>query len=609
MSLVRPRWRPNVLPGACAIAECEGELDTGEGLVLAAASVPWLSLAAGRQRLLLCGSHAMATAPVGGFLQRVEHVRANPPANAMTGDLMTFNDYQVEGSLFMLQRWGALLSDDKGLGKTAQFLMALPDEDDQGGKAPVILVCPSAVKGGWADEIETWRPDYSYQILKGRSSWLAPQPGIIHILNYEILPPRLRRCRCGHEEERHPLAPEDLWGTPKDHPAFSCVDCKACHKFRYRPTAPAEIKARLGILDGTILGGDEVQKVKGPGSEQTKRWREVASACSRAWGLSASPLMNTHNDLFEIYTSLGMADAAWGTRKQFQELFRECKGGGAPSGMAQVELKERRGWCELGRTSEEVGIELPEIRYTEQRVTLTSKDIAAVEELLADAIAIRRTWALVKAGELVDPREGPEANAAWESRHDIFRASTYVESDLIEALNAAIKLGPGSKIGPEMATMRKILATAKMAVVKAYIEECEEADEPCFVFSAHRAPAAVFGGRKGWGKVMGGMTPEAKDRAIRAFQRGELKGLAGTIRAVGVGLNLQTRCRLVGCVDWDWTPEMNDQCIKRVYRRGQKRMVVVTSFVANHPVDRHVARILQVKERLIKACAISGVKA
>lgn len=605
MTAVRPFWRPNALPGYCVAPGCGLELDTADGLVVRADEIPWVDGLGDRRRHLLCGSHALATAPMGRLEERIERIRQKPPINPITDEPMLVSDYQLTGARFLAMRWGALLSDDKGLGKTAQFLLALPDEGDLGGLAPVIMVCPSAVKGNWADEVELWRPDYSYVILQGRNSWVPPEPGVIHIVNYEVLPQREPRCRCGHTEDRHPLDPGDVLDAPADHVAFTCLDCK-CQKFRYRPPSMEEIRTRLGIRPETILGGDEVHRVKGPSSEQTKRWREVAAVCSRAWGLSASPMMNHPNELFEVYNSLGVAEAAWGNKKHFQELFKDFKKRGmAPSGLAQEEIRERRSWVELGRTAEDVGLEMPPLRFEVRKVVLTSKDVARVEELLAQAMATQRAWNLVKAGDLADPEEGEDASHEFDRRRSLLLGTTYIEAELIEAIRDAIEMGPQSKIGPEMSQIRKVLATAKLAVVRDYVIECEEADEPCVIFSAHREPARVFGNRKGWGEITGRRTRDQKDKDIRRFQRGELRGLGCTIRAAGVGLNLQ-RARLAGFVDWDWTPELNDQAAKRIHRRGQNRACLITSFVADHPVDRHVSTILNIKKRLIEACSIQG---
>ncbi len=65
-------------------------------------------------------------------------------------------------------------------------------------------------------------------------------------------------------------------------------------------------------------------------------------------------------------------------------------------------------------------------------------------------------------------------------------------------------------------------------------------------------------------------------------------------------------CALVAFVDLDWTPEKNDQAAKRIHRRGQTLACLITSYVADHPVDRHVAKIIGVKRRLIEAITITG---
>jgi len=72
--------------------------------------------------------------------------------------LQFLREYQLNG----------ILADDMGLGKTIQTLAHLLIEKQQGRMTkPVLIVAPTSVIFNWANEIEKFTPDLSYQILHG----------------------------------------------------------------------------------------------------------------------------------------------------------------------------------------------------------------------------------------------------------------------------------------------------------------------------------------------------------------------------------------------------------------------------------------------------------
>jgi len=541
-------------------------------------------------------------------------MRALPPTFADGAELIP-SAYQRDGAMFLAERWAALISDDKGLGKTGIALLALPED------AGAIVVCPASVKTGWRDEAKLWRPDLTVLKLDGRDSWPekgGPDPGELYILNYDILPARIKQCRCSHLEEEHPngdalLAGVEAGTVPRDHTAGACLHdgCK-CIRYRYTSRARGDLIRELRIKPGTILIADEVHHTKRGKSEKTKRFRELRLACDRAWGLSASPLENDETELQGVYESLGLFVAAFGTPKRFRTLFKESRDHKrAPTGPTRREIRERRSWVELGRTAEQVGLELPPLRFEERRVELRPTDLAEVERLMAEAIASKRVWEQVKAGELEDPGESTEAADRFEAARSLAMAVAFTDDDVIEAIKRVIELGPRAKFGPEMSRLRKAIAAFKMpAVIGSFVEEVEHARTPGIFFSAHRVPVETVGARDGWGEISGRRSPRQRERTLAAFKAGDLLGIAGTIRACGEGLNLHRcgsrPCALVAFADLDWTPEKNNQAAKRVHRRGQTASCLVTSFVANHPIDKHVAKIINIKQRLIAAVTITG---
>jgi len=564
------------------------------------------TLGDGPPLVLFCVACALATAPRSSAGERFDALRADPPAG------MEPSIYQREGAVFLAERWAALLSDDKGLGKTAQALIAIPDN------VPVIVVCPASVKPGWEDEVLVWRDELHARAISGRKTFIdsgGPLPGEVYILNYDILPARIIRCRCNHGKDRHPsgelIEMVERGEAPAEHVANTCLDCK-CRRYVYSPPTRLELIDYLGIKPGTILIADEVHHTKRSSSEKTKRFRELSRAVDRTWGLSASPLENTEAELRATYQSIGIFDGSFGTDRIFRDLFkssREKKE--APSGEARDEIRLRRSRVELGRTAEQVGLQLPPLRFAERRVVLTPAALAEVEALMVEAMATKRAWDQVKAGKLADPGESPGDLVRFEREREMLKAVAYADQDIIEAIKEVIALGPRAKVGAEMSKLRKALAIAKLpSVVGSFVEEVEAAATPGVMFCAHRIPVETVSARDGWGEISGRRSPAQRKRTLSAWKAGDLVGLAATIRAAGEGLNLhragEKDVTLAAFVDLDWTPEKNNQAAKRIHRRGQRSACLVTHYVADHAIDRHVAGIIDIKQRLIEAVSIQG---
>jgi hypothetical protein len=88
----------------------------------------------------------------------------------------------------------------------------------------------------------------------------------------------------------------------------------------------------------------------------------------------------------------------------------------------------------------------------------------------------------------------------------------------------------------KMSAVREALSRAKIPALLELVESYEEAEEPLVVFSDHLAPVEEVGNRDGWAAITGDTPPAQRAGIVQAFQAGDLKGLALTIAAGGLGL-------------------------------------------------------------------------
>jgi hypothetical protein len=318
---------------------------------------------------------------------------------------------------------------------------------------------------------------------------------------------------------------------------------------------------------GLVLVGDEIHACKNSKALRTKAWRSLAVAAQKAggrvWGLSGTPLLNRGPELWAVLQSLGLVSECFGTWDKFVTMMGGYKGKygyvwpRTPPNPAAVGAVLKP--VMLRRLRTEVLPDLPTKTYNTVQVDLSKKTAKLCDE----------AWQLVNhAGK---ERSGPDE---------------------------------GLSIG-EVSEARAALALAKIDTLLSMVEEFEETEEPIVVFSAHRAPIDELAKREGW-KVITGDTPNAERSAIEAsFQRGELKGVAGTVRAAGVAITL-TRAHQLIFVDRDWTPALNEQAEDRVCRIGQDRGVIVTDLVADHALDYRLYEVLSRKRALIQTTVEQG---
>ncbi len=325
--------------------------------------------------------------------------------------------------------------------------------------------------------------------------------------------------------------------------------------------------------DGLVLIADEAHKVKNSKAAMTKKLRAltrlVRKRGGRTWMLTATPLLNRPPDLWALLTAAGVEKSVYGSFPKFaeamggyQEMIRARGGrriyvwqwGGTP----RAEVAERLAPVMLRRLKAEVLADLPAKRVEELSVNGLDRQTRA----LADA-----AWAIVE--------------DSWD-------------------LEALAKSGDRLPSFDEMSAARAALAAAKIPALEALADEAEEAEEPLVVFSAHRAPVKALAEREGWALITGETPPEKRSEIEDRFQRGELRGVAATIKAGGVAITLTAARRAIFC-DLDWTPSLNQQAEDRIYRIGQSRGVLITRLVAEHPLDEHVLSLLDAKQRILDA--------
>lgn len=317
---------------------------------------------------------------------------------------------------------------------------------------------------------------------------------------------------------------------------------------------------------GVVIVADEAHALKNGKAQRTERFRKMADgvrkASGRVWLMTGTPLLNRPPELWAVLRAAGLEREAFGSWKEFLRLFsaRPGRWGGYEWGSPRPEVAERLRAVSLMRRRLEVLPDLPTKLHRSVEVEIDRETRRQCDEVLEALRAVGVDLTRVDA--------------------DLERAQTAIPFD-------------------QWSRVRAALAAAKTPAILEQVEQYEDAGEPILVFSAHRAPVDALGCREGWATITGDAAPAARTAIVERFQAGELRGIAATIKAAGVGLTL-TRANQVLFVDLEPTPALNAQAEDRVCRIGQTRGVIVTRLIAAHKLDERITELLAIKQALIE---------
>ncbi len=294
---------------------------------------------------------------------------------------------------------------------------------------------------------------------------------------------------------------------------------------------------------------DEIQDLR---HNNTEKYGGASSLCNhteRALGLSATPIYNYGNEIFNIGNLI--SPGCLGTHYEFTREW--CPNGKVVTDPHALGTYLREKHIMLRRTREEVGRELPEINKLIYTVGYDEEEVKHQEER-AVRMAIRTT------------------------------AGSFMERGM-----AARELN---------IFVRHLTGVSKAKDVAAFVKMFMEDGEPLVLAGWHRDVYDIWMQElKEYNPVMytGSESPSQKDEAVRKFTNGETKLFIISLRS-GIGLDgLQHICKTVVYGELDPSPKVHSQLTARVDRDGQKHQVTEIYLVSDFGSDPVIMDILGVK--------------
>lgn len=407
-------------------------------------------------------------------------------------------------------------------------------------KARVLIVCPSTVKFNWVKEANTWRPDYRVTVLSASKTQTDYEATIL----------------VGKEKFRVPEENEIFILNREILPDFLLPKKKEGMQF---PVCDLE-EDFLKKLREVYIIVDEAHKFKGTKTAAHKKMKTLSRNSRSTWALTGTPLLNRPEDLWGVLSACNMEKIVFNRYGiSPYDLFFQSFGGyqdrfGTKFTGPSSELPSLISRVRLARKRKDVLPQLPNKIYTNILVSLDGKDGSVI----------------MKEMDELEKKYNKILNE-----------------------NALPPLTQFSRI-------RANIALNRIPAMLEYVEECEEQEVPIVVFSAHRSPIDILSTREGWAVIHGGISQSDRQKVVDAFQAGKLKGIGLTLDSGAEGITL-TRAWKCLFVDLDWVPATNQQAEDRVCRIGQtSNKVEIVRFVANHPLDARLFKLLTEKEKLIK---------
>lgn len=448
----------------------------------------------------------------------------------------TYLPYQRAGIAWGMAHDSCLIADEMGLGKTIQAVGIM---NADASLKRILVVCPASLKLNWKREIEKWSVTPRRIGIAQGSEW--PKWAEVVIINYDIAGKHGKALRA------------EAWDLVVLDEAHYCKNPKA-----------QRTKAILGAYD------------KDPEK------RVPAITARRRVVLTGTPILNRP---IEAQPVLGwLAPAAFGNffafAQRYAGAFRNGYGWDFSGASNLDELQRKlRSTVMIRRMKADVLTELP----AKRRQVIELPANGASKYVDAEQLAFKRHESTLA-----------ELRAAVEIAKLLEDAGAYAAA--VEALKAG-----QSAMFEEMAIVRHDIALAKVPYVVEHVADACEAG-PVVLFAWHvdviaklRAGLADLGLK--CVQVVGGMSDEAKQASVDAFQAGEANVFIGNIKAAGVGLTLVRSAHVV-FAELDWVPANMSQAEDRTHRIGQKQSVLVQHLVLEGSLDQVMAKALVKKQEI-----------
>ncbi len=326
----------------------------------------------------------------------------------------------------------------------------------------------------------------------------------------------------------------------------------------------ADVEWRLVILD-------EAQAIKNSGTRQARAVKQLKASARLA--LTGTPVENRLGDLWSLFDFIN--PGLLGGAKSFETFVRARQD--LPDAYAPVRRLTRPYILRRLKTDRRVIADLPDKTVMPAYCGLTQAQAALYAE------QVRQLKRALEEGEADEPMK----------RRALILTSLMRFKQICNHPAQALADG-------DFAESR----SGKFGRLRALCEEIAERQDKVLVFTQYREMteplaaflAAVF---RRQGLILHGGTPVGQRRAlVDAFQRDDGPPFfVLSLKAGGTGLNLTQASHVIHFDRW-WNPAVENQATDRAFRIGQKKNVLVHTFICRGTVEDKIDAMLEDKRAL-----------
>lgn len=315
------------------------------------------------------------------------------------------------------------------------------------------------------------------------------------------------------------------------------------------------------IKPGTLLIADEFHLCKNNKAKKTLRFKKlfqmVKDVNGKALVLTGTPIMNRPMELKTLLENIDLFKKSFGNSNNFYKAF---------GGEFNFYLK-RLIWDEDKRSSKDIKDALKHVLFIRKKEDVVSQ----LPDIIETEIRVE-----------VSKGQKKELDSLFDK---------YKDKDILKLDDYDIS---------KYTQVREALSIEKYKISLETIENFEDIGKPILVFCDFVIPVEALGTRPGWKAITGNTSAKKREEYAEEFNKGNLKGLALTIRAGSTALSL-TGTDTALFIDLNLVPGANIQAKNRINRINKlKSSLYYIYFVGDHPMEAQVVKILKQKEKLVQ---------
>lgn len=445
---------------------------------------------------------------------------------------------------FCAEHKRALICDDMGLGKTLESQTAVYEIlaragtwKGAGDRPKILVVGANSNLGKWRDEFEQWVGEY----LPTAENAVRPLRPVI--IDGKSAKQRIKQLAAGIEGS-----------------GIIITNWEKLPESRKEPLLP-----HLQAVKWDAIIADEIHRAKNKDAQQTQGLHSLHAPIQL--GLTGTPVMTNPADLWSLLHWLdpGSYSSYWRFFNEFAESYAGYSGAPVVIGVKSPDkLRFQLGNKLIRRTKGQVGIELPD--KTREFIEVPMKPgqrkfyekaekalFLEVKQAVEDGLNLNEFWDRIESGEVESAMKMlPNGGARFSALRQIAVSPALVgekdESGILDAMVEIVKDNPGKQFvvwGWHQGTVE--LAARRLRKMK-----------PSVVAEPYH----------------GGHDRKLRDELLKRFQNGDIQVLCCTIKAGGVGSDMQNSDTSI-FLERSSVATDNDQAEDRQHRIGQTNAVTV----------------------------------